>query len=187
MNNRVCPKKWPFKSSTLLMCSVLFLSACADKGVTRDLELDRYAQLENEIISAQEEEEQRRAAEYKVTQKLQQLDAERAELPLSGSRNRKLFMQNLKANLHPRMNSPQTIEHCPPHLSSPKLPSASLLTPTLRGSSKTTPALWMDQRCAPSFPHPSQFATVRWIRQSPSSWESPLYSSEPMPLLIQTL
>ena len=82
MTLRVCPNKRPFKCSTLLVCSALFLTACADKGVTRDLELDRYAQLENEIISAQEEEERRRAAEYKVTQKLQKLDADRAAAAL---------------------------------------------------------------------------------------------------------
>lgn len=78
MNHRICLTKRPFKSSILLVCATLFLSACADKGVTRDLDVDRYAKLENEIIDAQLEEERRRAAEFKVAQKLQKIESDRA-------------------------------------------------------------------------------------------------------------
>jgi hypothetical protein len=82
MNHRAYPKNSPFKSSSLLLCMALFLSACADKGVTRDLEVDRYARLENEIIDAQVQEERRRAAEFKVEQKLQKLESDRAAVTL---------------------------------------------------------------------------------------------------------
>lgn len=82
MNHSVCLGKWPFKSSTILMCATLFLSGCADKGVTRDLDVDRYAKLENEIIDAQLEEERRRAAEFKINQKLQKLESDRAAAAL---------------------------------------------------------------------------------------------------------
>ncbi|MFT6309133.1 MAG: hypothetical protein ACJA0Z_004312, partial [Halioglobus sp.] len=41
-------------------------------------EIDRYAKLETEIIDAQLEEERRRAAEFKVAQKLQKIESDRA-------------------------------------------------------------------------------------------------------------
>jgi hypothetical protein len=82
MRHRVCLKKRLSGILALFVCAVLFLSACADKGVTRDLELDRYAKLETEIIDAQLEEERRRAAEFKVAQKLQKIESERAAAAL---------------------------------------------------------------------------------------------------------
>lgn len=53
------------------------VSACADKSAIRDKERERYDALESELISAQETEERRRRSEFRVAQKLQQLDSER--------------------------------------------------------------------------------------------------------------
>ena len=58
------------------------LGACADRTVIREAEQERYRKLENEIISAQQEEVQRRRAEERVARRLQRLDADRAAAAL---------------------------------------------------------------------------------------------------------
>lgn len=63
---------------------LLLLSACADKGAIREAENERYRQLESEMISAQHDDVQRRRAELRLAQRLQQLDTERS----AGARHR---------------------------------------------------------------------------------------------------
>lgn len=67
-------------SSRLLsaLCLVVLLSACADKAAVRQAESERYRQLETDMINAQQDEVQRRRAELRIAQKLQQLDSERS-------------------------------------------------------------------------------------------------------------
>lgn len=62
----------------ILLGTLLGLSACADRASLREKELARYDVLENELISTQEEDERRRRVEYRVAQKLQQIQAESA-------------------------------------------------------------------------------------------------------------
>lgn len=83
MNKRTYLQKISPIFTTLLGCVVLVLSACAvDRSAVHDLDRERYAALESEIISANESEERRRAAEYKIAQKFQQIETERAAAAL---------------------------------------------------------------------------------------------------------
>ena len=60
------------------LCLFALLSACADKAAVREADSERYRQLENEMISAQQADVQRRQAELRIAQRLQQMDAERS-------------------------------------------------------------------------------------------------------------
>lgn len=71
----------PWKTVTGLILFSL-LGACADRTAIRDADQERYRKLENEIISAQQEEVQRKRAEERVARRLQRLDADRAAAAL---------------------------------------------------------------------------------------------------------
>ncbi len=68
----------PVGSTLSGLCLLALLSACADKAAIREAESERYRQLENEMISAQQAEVKRRQAELRIAQRLQQMDAERS-------------------------------------------------------------------------------------------------------------
>ena len=71
----------PWKTvSGLILLSLL--GSCADKTAIHEADQERYRKLENEIISAQQEEVQRRRAEERVARRLQRLDADRAAAAL---------------------------------------------------------------------------------------------------------
>lgn len=57
---------------------LLVLCACSQNTQLRDIEADRYNELEGTLLTAQQEEEQRRRAELRVAERLRKLDAERA-------------------------------------------------------------------------------------------------------------
>lgn len=86
------------KSPFAVLAMSLLISACANKAVTRQEDVDRYDALETQLIDETAADERRRKSEMRVAERLRQLDSERAQAETERNEARRLSqLENLES------------------------------------------------------------------------------------------